>query len=123
MAKSTAVEALKKYKVLKFNKKDQKDCQVCLEKLEKGVMVMQMPCNHEFHENCLRGWLTQHYTCPICRYELEYEEVQPNRKITAPAQMTPAATPQRRRATPSRKNNKPIQKKKKKVFTQRKSAR
>lgn len=30
----------------------------------------QLPCQHIYHENCIRPWLELHGTCPICRQNL-----------------------------------------------------
>jgi hypothetical protein len=68
-----------------------------------------MPCLHEFHETCLRGWLANHYNCPICRHELEHELVPPVRKISAPATERPRNAVRR----PQIKVKKTITKKKK----------
>lgn len=44
---------------------------------------------HLFHQNCLRSWLEQDTTCPICRLSLQEDNVQPIPAATA----QPAATP------------------------------
>ncbi|KAM0833391.1 hypothetical protein ACQ4PT_064288 [Festuca glaucescens] len=54
-------------------------CSVCLEELEDGEMVRQLPaCKHLFHVECIDMWLHSHTTCPICRCDLS-----PPRTITA----------------------------------------
>jgi len=40
-------------------------CNVCLEKLEQGVEVKQLRCNHVFHDLCLAHWYQTHRTCPL----------------------------------------------------------
>jgi hypothetical protein len=47
---------------------DIKDCVICMEPLgEQGVIML--PCEHPFHEQCLRGWwyAQRRFVCPICR--------------------------------------------------------
>ena len=36
--------------------------------------MMDLPCKHYFHEECLMPWLNQHDSCPICRYELKTDD-------------------------------------------------
>uniref|UniRef100_A0ACD5YQ95 Uncharacterized protein n=1 Tax=Avena sativa TaxID=4498 RepID=A0ACD5YQ95_AVESA len=46
-------------------------CSVCLEDLEDGEMVRQLPtCKHLFHVECIDMWLHSHTTCPVCRCDL-----------------------------------------------------
>ncbi|KAK7685402.1 hypothetical protein QCA50_011265 [Cerrena zonata] len=46
-------------------------CGICLsqfrEKQEAGLLPM---CQHAFHDRCLRRWLAQNRTCPMCRAQL-----------------------------------------------------
>ena len=36
--------------------------------------MMDLPCNHYFHEECIMPWLNQHDSCPICRFELKTDD-------------------------------------------------
>ncbi|KDD74273.1 hypothetical protein H632_c1440p0, partial [Helicosporidium sp. ATCC 50920] len=45
-------------------------CTVCHDTLGVGDVVMELPCNHCFHPDCIMPWLESHNTCPICRMEL-----------------------------------------------------
>ena len=50
-------------------------CVICLEKIskeEKGSegVVLQMPCLHMFHEECIRKWLKTSHYCPTCRFSM-----------------------------------------------------
>jgi len=56
-------------------------CGICLEQLELGEDVIELPCQdkHYFHikkENCegIYPWLKTNNTCPMCRYEFPYKE-------------------------------------------------
>jgi hypothetical protein len=31
---------------------------------------MKTPCNHHFHEKCLKDWMRIKYECPTCRTEI-----------------------------------------------------
>eukprot|EP00339_Tiarina_fusa_P002114 CAMPEP_0117017284 /NCGR_PEP_ID=MMETSP0472-20121206/13520_1 /TAXON_ID=693140 ORGANISM="Tiarina fusus, Strain LIS" /NCGR_SAMPLE_ID=MMETSP0472 /ASSEMBLY_ACC=CAM_ASM_000603 /LENGTH=312 /DNA_ID=CAMNT_0004721611 /DNA_START=860 /DNA_END=1794 /DNA_ORIENTATION=+ len=43
------------------------DCAICREPME---TAKKLPCEHVFHENCLRLWLEHHHSCPTCRHQL-----------------------------------------------------
>ena len=44
-----------------------KDCPICLETNEDSIML---PCNHFFHEKCIKKWLLEKSTlCPLCKYD------------------------------------------------------
>ncbi|VIO95443.1 CUE domain containing protein [Brugia malayi] len=42
-------------------------CAVCWEQMDSA---RKLPCNHFFHEWCLRSWLEQDNSCPTCRLTL-----------------------------------------------------
>ena len=44
-------------------------CPICLEPTD-SASVWRLACGHQFHGACVRHWLTQSETCPICRTEL-----------------------------------------------------
>ncbi|KAL0480138.1 E3 ubiquitin-protein ligase RING1-like, partial [Acrasis kona] len=59
-----------------INKDDSpQTCNVCIEDYEscEGDLV-QLPCEHVFHKDCIIPWITEHNTCPTCRYELPHAE-------------------------------------------------
>lgn len=43
------------------------ECSVCMDDVVLDEEVMLLPCNHWFHEACVKAWLGEHNTCPICR--------------------------------------------------------
>ncbi|XP_049849080.1 uncharacterized protein LOC126317458 [Schistocerca gregaria] len=43
------------------------NCTICLSSMKDARLL---PCQHTFHESCLRSWLQYNHTCPSCRYEL-----------------------------------------------------
>lgn len=43
------------------------ECTICLE--SEGTMIPTV-CGHNFHTNCLMGWLNNHNSCPVCRHNL-----------------------------------------------------
>ena len=56
-------------------------CGICLEQLQLGEDVIELPCQdkHYFHikkENCegIYPWLKTNNTCPMCRHDFPYKE-------------------------------------------------
>ena len=65
-------------KVIKYNKEscDQDSCCITFENFEEGKDVIQLPCKHIFDPEGIKTWLKEESSkCPICRYELDFEEV------------------------------------------------
>ncbi|ANB11820.1 hypothetical protein AWJ20_44 [Sugiyamaella lignohabitans] len=48
------------------------ECIICLEDYVAGTSkVMRLPCNHEFHADCISKWLIyRKKTCPICKHDV-----------------------------------------------------
>lgn len=45
-----------------------RECMICLEDFEPQVSVVQLPCKHVFHTQCVSGWVQQGKGCPVkCR--------------------------------------------------------
>jgi len=60
-------------------------CPVCLKAVEGKEVMVALPCNHQFHEDCILAWLGKAATCPVCRAELptddpQYEEMRRQRR-------------------------------------------
>jgi len=50
---------------------DQKvQCSVCWDDFKLDETVIQLPCEHIFHKDCITPWLELHATCPVCRKPL-----------------------------------------------------
>uniref|UniRef100_A0A1J3JAF0 RING-type E3 ubiquitin transferase n=1 Tax=Noccaea caerulescens TaxID=107243 RepID=A0A1J3JAF0_NOCCA len=64
-ARKEAVEALATVKI-----QETLPCSVCLDDFDIGTEAKQMPCDHNFHADCLFPWLELHSSCPLCRYQL-----------------------------------------------------
>ncbi|XP_078527410.1 E3 ubiquitin-protein ligase RNF115 [Lissotriton helveticus] len=50
------------------------ECPVCKEDYKVAERVLQLPCNHFFHNDCIVPWLELHDTCPVCRKSLNGED-------------------------------------------------
>lgn len=63
-------------KIIKENKVKSDECVFCLEKMnDDSNLFTALPCNHIFHETCLRKWFeAQKDTCPLCREKICYVE-------------------------------------------------
>lgn len=49
-------------------------CIICLEDTEIGSEVKKMPCEHKFHNDCIVPWLKLHSSCPVCRFQMPFDE-------------------------------------------------
>lgn len=54
------------------------ECSICLAALDPDVEVVQLPCRHAFHRDCVEQWLTQRLTysfakCPMCRKQIPHD--------------------------------------------------
>jgi hypothetical protein len=43
------------------------ECSICMEEVNIGEQVTELPCRHWFHHECISAWLSEHDTCPHCR--------------------------------------------------------
>lgn len=46
-------------------------CSICLGEYEEGEKLVQLPCGHIYHEDCVGSWTTNHTRCPLCNLDLE----------------------------------------------------
>ncbi|XP_075485836.1 E3 ubiquitin-protein ligase AIP2-like [Primulina tabacum] len=49
-------------------------CSICQENLVVEDQMQELPCKHMFHPPCLKPWLDEHNSCPICRHELKTDD-------------------------------------------------
>lgn len=43
------------------------ECPICMTEYTGGAPVVQTPCNHFFHPECLKNWGRRAHSCPLCR--------------------------------------------------------
>lgn len=66
-------------------------CVVCLAPMDSTVgaidteQVRALPCGHLFHEACIRQWLTNKETCPLCNLDLTEAEARRQSLLHPPA--------------------------------------
>jgi E3 ubiquitin-protein ligase RNF115/126 len=72
-ASEEAINSLPKKKVdEKMMGSDWKaECSICMDEVELGEEVTELPCHHWFHGQCIKMWLSEHDTCPHCRQGIE----------------------------------------------------
>ncbi|PKA66382.1 E3 ubiquitin-protein ligase RING1-like [Apostasia shenzhenica] len=57
-------------------------CYICLVEYEAGDLIRILPCQHEFHINCIDKWLKEiHRVCPVCRRNICGSEFSTSMKI------------------------------------------
>ena len=54
-----------------------KQCSICFEDFAENDEVITLPCDvrHVYHENCIKQWLTQKDTCPLCKTPVTAENL------------------------------------------------
>ncbi|KAL4309213.1 hypothetical protein GQ457_01G001300 [Hibiscus cannabinus] len=82
-ASKSAIEALPSVKITKSHLNSEfNQCAICMDEFEEGTQVMQMPCKHLYHKDCLFPWLELHNSCPVCRHELPTDDPDYNRRVS-----------------------------------------
>ena len=46
-------------------------CLVCQCSFDDGDVVKTLPCDHEYHAECIDQWLGDHDTCPLCNHSVD----------------------------------------------------
>lgn len=70
-ASSQAITALPRREPSDSEVQEEVKCPICLESFATSDTLVEMPCQHCFHEDCLKKWLSSDNTCPVCRQILE----------------------------------------------------
>ncbi|KAF4396805.1 hypothetical protein F8388_004773 [Cannabis sativa] len=68
-------ESINKLKELNIKEGDDiatnNNCTICQENLLfEDMKVVEMPCSHLYHKNCIVSWLKIKHLCPLCRYSI-----------------------------------------------------
>lgn len=51
-------------------KTEYSECVICYMEYKKGEWLTTLPCMHQYHMKCIKRWLGDHKTCPICNNEI-----------------------------------------------------
>lgn len=63
-----------KYKSGMFSKKKKKEeCVICCMAYSSGERLMNLPCAHQYHSECIKRWLKLKKHCPVCQMEVQDE--------------------------------------------------
>lgn len=54
---------------------DQRNCVICLGDFQDKEHIIRLPCLHVFHSDCVKSWLGSHNSCPTCKFELTFENL------------------------------------------------
>ena len=56
------------YKLTEEDKEDFNSCVICM--TDEINNVVKIECDHMYHKDCIKNWLKNNNTCPICRVDL-----------------------------------------------------
>jgi hypothetical protein len=73
-ATQAAIDSLKYRTVNSIDIESKVECSVCKDLFQLDEQVIEVPCEHIFHPDCILPWLRRSGTCPICRYKLNDKE-------------------------------------------------
>ena len=76
------LEKLKPHIFIKNNETETNgQCPIYCYNFEENEEIIKLPCNHNFNCEGIIKWLTQESnTCPVCRYEFDYKEINSDNK-------------------------------------------
>ncbi|RJE17698.1 RING finger domain protein [Aspergillus sclerotialis] len=104
-ASQDAIHSLPKKKVDEemLGSEGKAECSICMDPVEMGTEVTELPCKHWFHFNCIEMWLNQHNTCPHCRRPISSPQPEGTRENPVPvhdSSESPSSHRRRSNATP-----------------------
>ena len=59
-------------------------CSICYYNVKEGEQVIQLPCRHYFHVDCIKEWLFKERSCPMCKQEIFHREATPHKRDELP---------------------------------------
>lgn len=73
----------------------QPNCSICFVELENGDRIGALDCQHTFHSDCLKSWLSRRNACPLCSQPVAQHRPQPDGNDLE-VEIPPTETPHRR---------------------------
>jgi hypothetical protein len=68
---TTDEEDINKLNTITIDELIQDKCSICMTEFEKGDTLLDIPCKHKFHKDCLSTYLQQYnHICPVCRTDI-----------------------------------------------------
>jgi len=61
------IKKIPKHKYHKLGKDEQ--CSICFSDFNNGDKLRKLACSHHYHSKCIKQWLTNVKSCPICKSE------------------------------------------------------
>lgn len=56
----------------KFKEDCDKNCVICMSKIEEESNIILLDCKHSYHSKCLQTWFLRNETCPLCRVDIKH---------------------------------------------------
>ncbi|KAF9111653.1 hypothetical protein BGX27_004633 [Mortierella sp. AM989] len=69
-ASDEIIDSIPRHKLTIEEKEANTECSVCKDEFTMEDTLLQLPCKHVFHEDCIKPWLKVSGTCPTCRFSL-----------------------------------------------------
>jgi E3 ubiquitin-protein ligase RNF115/126 len=66
------------------------ECSICMDEVNIGEKVTELPCHHWFHHACVAAWLAEHDTCPHCRKGISKNSADPSQADSGTGSADPA---------------------------------
>jgi len=61
------IKKIPKHKYHKLGKDEQ--CSICFSDFANGEKLRKLSCTHQYHSGCIKQWLTNVKSCPVCKTE------------------------------------------------------
>ncbi len=77
VSKGLSKEQIKKIAKINFtnvHKRYGDSCTICVSDFQTAEKVRRLACNHQYHAKCIKGWLINEKTCPVCKAEVKPPE-------------------------------------------------